>query len=255
LIKRFLKASLKRLGYRIQNTKYILEPFLDEKRILSLNFDHVLCKYLVDSGEFNNFKFIQVGAFDGVAFDPLRKYLVKYDWEGILLEPQPLPYQSLKLQYDGRSHLKIVNAAVNRQNGKADLFFLEGEGLPKWTKGLASFHKSNILKHESLFKDLGTYLKCIEVETISFETLLDRFEWTRLDLLQVDAEGFDAEIIKMFPFDRLKPAIIHFESKHIQKAELESLLDILMQRGYLIAKDKGEDMIALLDTQSVTRQS
>jgi hypothetical protein len=65
----------------------------------------------------------------------------------------------------------------------------------------------------------------LKSETISFETLLDRFKWSKLDLLQVDAEGFDAEIIKMFPFDRLKPAIIHFEA-NILKAELENLLDI-----------------------------
>jgi hypothetical protein len=35
--------------------------------------------------------------------------------------------------------------------------FLEGEDLPKWTKGLASFQKSNILKHESLSKTLGLF--------------------------------------------------------------------------------------------------
>ena len=32
--------------------------------------------------------FIQVGGFDGITTDPLYKYITRYGWRGVLLEPQ-----------------------------------------------------------------------------------------------------------------------------------------------------------------------
>jgi FkbM family methyltransferase len=248
LIKKLLKSGFEKLGYRVQSTKYILKPFLRNVGVLALDFDHVISKYLIEKGDPNNFRFIQVGAYDGVECDPLKKYLERYDWEGILLEPQPKPYESLRRRYEGRERLKIVNAAVNRQPGKSMLYHLEGDDLPTWAKGLASFSKANILKHEYLVDNLLHYLKQIEVESLTFEFLLNKFEWKGLDLLQVDAEGFDAEIIRMFPLHNIKPAIIHFESKHIPIEDLELLAEKLINSGYAIAYDREEDMMAVLQT-------
>lgn len=50
----------------------------------------------------------------------------------------------------------------------------------------------------------------------------------------------------MLPFDKLKPKIIHFESKHIPKDQLEQVLDFLISNGYKVARDREEDMIAVL---------
>lgn len=35
------------------------------------------------------FRFIQVGANDGIHGDPLRAYIERHHWHGILVEPQP----------------------------------------------------------------------------------------------------------------------------------------------------------------------
>ena len=67
----------------------------------------------------------------------------------------------------------------------------------------------------------------------------------QLDLLQIDTEGFDAEIIRMFPFEICTPALIHFESKHIEKKDLEKLLQQLLDLNYLVARDGAEDMMAV----------
>ena len=53
----------------------------------------------------------------------------------------------------------------------------------------------------------------------------------------------------MFPFHLLKPAVIHFECKHIKKDDLENLLADLIQKGYEVAYDRGEDMMAVLPEQ------
>jgi hypothetical protein len=87
---------------------------------------------------------------------------------------------------------------------------------------MASFDKQNILKHRDVVDNLENYIRKIEIDTINFELLFNQHSINHLDLLQIDAEGFDAVIIKLFPFERIKPSIIHFESKHIPKGTVRN---------------------------------
>lgn len=248
MIKRILKNIIRRTGYRISSTKYLLKQLNYPENILELNFDHVMSDYLIHrkNGD-DSFTFIQVGAFDGVECDPLIKYLNRYRWNGVMLEPQPGPYSKLKERYSDQSQISVRNSAVSFENGKKKLYTLEGGDLPEWAKGMASFNKNIILKHRYLFPAINDYIKETDIDTVTFQKLLDEEAIITLDLLQIDTEGYDAEILKMFPFDRIRPNLIHFESKHIAKNDLEFLLDTLIGKGYRIARDGEEDMIAVLE--------
>ncbi len=245
-MKKILKSLLIKNGYTLGSTKYILKQVLNNDHTLKLNFDHVLSDYILNRANEHPFSFIQIGAFDGIECDPLRKYLLKYDWKGILMEPQPIPFNKLQKEYANRPLLKVLNAAIGKAKGQTSLFTLDGSDIPEWSKGMASFDKQNILKHSYLIPDLEKKIREIEISTITFEDIFLMNTLQHLDLLQVDTEGFDAEIISMFPFNKLKPAIIHFESKHIKKDRLESLLDFLIRHGYYFAYDGEEDMMAVL---------
>ena len=248
MIKKVLKKLFNKAGYNISGTKYVLKQFLYPGKTLQLDFDHALSKYLIHSKQSaNDFTFIQVGAFDGVECDPLLKYLQRFSWTGIMLEPQPGPYNKLFDRYGSRSGIIVKNAAISDRNGRATLYTIEGNELPEWAKGMASFNKQNISKHEYMFPMINDHIQETEVDTITFEQLFSDHSISKIDLLQIDTEGFDAEILKMFPFDRIKPNIIHFESKHIAKHELEKVLDDLISYGYLIGRDREEDMIAVLE--------
>ncbi len=245
-MKKILKNILTGFGYRLSSMKYVLKPFQNEGNLLSLNFDHILSKYLIDKCTETNISFMQVGTFDGIECDPLRKYLLKYRWRGLMMEPQPLPYKKLQDEYAGRTELVLLNAAISTECAKAVLYTLESNEIPEWAKGMASFNKEVILKHKPLFPDIEKYINEILVDTLSFEYIFNKYAVKYIDVLQIDTEGYDAQIIQMFPFDKMLPAIIHFESKHIGKAELERTLDLLLAKGYKIAKDGDEDMTALL---------
>ena len=39
------------------------------------------------------FRFVQVGANDGIYGDPLRTYIERHHWRGILVEPSPMSSQ------------------------------------------------------------------------------------------------------------------------------------------------------------------
>lgn len=245
-MKKLIKNILYKAGYRVIDMKYRLRPIVDQINVIDIEFDHVISKYLLEKNDPSDFTFIQVGAFDGVECDPLRKYLLRFDWKGILLEPQPAPYSRLSSLYENRRNLSVLNVALSSQSGKTELYVVEGADLPEWAKGMASFDRNTILKHSYLLPDIGRYIRQIQIDTVSFGNLLDDHSIESLDLLQIDTEGFDAEVINLFPFEILKPSIIHFESKHIPKNNLEQLLYKLINLGYSIAQDRSEDMMAVL---------
>jgi hypothetical protein len=68
------------------------------------------------------------------------------------------------------------------------------------------------------------------VDCATFEDLLHGV--ARVDVLQVDVEGFDAEVIRLFDFDRWQPSIVQFEHKHLSRGDIDSSLEQLAGFGY-----------------------
>ncbi|MGB7077151.1 MAG: FkbM family methyltransferase [Xanthobacteraceae bacterium] len=86
----------------------------------------------------------------------------------------------------------------------------------------------------------------LQVKCIPFTDVIQSLpDPRRLDLLQIDAEGADGYILSLFPFDRLQPAIVHWEIKNMTRLQQEAALDLLCSRGYLISRSGGEDMLAV----------
>lgn len=245
MVKNFIKKIAETLGYTITGIKYIPKQFVQKINILGLNFDHVIYNHLSTEDEPGKFFFIQIGAFDGKECDPLYKHIVRYNWSGIFLEPQPGPFKDLmNLHRERTSNLSFINAAISDAIETKILYTLTGD-IPVWAKGMASFNKQNILKHSNLLPDIEKNIEQTTIDCITFEKLFSTYSVNRLDLLQVDTEGFDAEIIYMFPFKLLKPTVIHFESKHLSKNSLERLLDFLGSQGYEFCYDGEEDIVAV----------
>ena len=114
-------------------------------------------------------------------------------------------------------------------------------------QGLASLSKESILKHHHLVPAIEHHIVEQKVRLMPF---IDLFDSTRmedqLDLLQIDAEGADAKILRLFPFNSSRPAIVHWEIKHLSKKEREDCLDRLSNHGYRFASSGTEDMLAVL---------
>jgi FkbM family methyltransferase len=193
-----------------------------------------------------DFTFIQVGAFDGISTDPLRKYIQTCGWRGVLIEPQPGPAARLQELYGDNDRLVILQAALDDKCGKRILFTVESESVPAWARGMASFERENIVKNSYLIPGLEATIKEISVNCITFDDVMRKVPSGRLDLLQIDAEGADGYILSLFPFDCVKPAIVHWESKNLTKLQQEEALDILKEWGYRFTRSGQEDMLAVL---------
>ena len=243
--KQVLRRLISSIGYDVRCIKHEPSPMLLADNQIPFGFRHLLADYLHRKGS-DDFFFIQVGAFDGIQCDPLYDYVQRHKWSGVLLEPQRKAFEQLTENYKSQPQLRLMNAAIAEKPGSCTLYTLAGEGLPPWCEGMASFDRDVLLKHQYLISDLPSRIREEQVECVTFESMLPSDSSQEVDLLQVDTEGHDAQIIAMFPLERVKPSIIHFESKHIPKAELETCLERLADHRYVFARDGGEDMIACL---------
>jgi FkbM family methyltransferase len=241
-MKRLLKNVFSRLGYHIQGTRYVPRQLLNPDCLRVIQFDDIVCRLMFEVGPSLNF--IQVGAHDGVTADPLRKYIEKCSWRGILVEPQASAVAKLRGLYQSNDRITIVQAALDGRIGKRTLYTVESN-LP-WLGGLASLERKMILKHSDLAPGLEQMIREEIVNCITFDDVLGLLSQERIDILQVDTEGADAYILSLFPFDRLRPPIVHWEVKHLTVAQREDCFEKLRSFGYRFAPSAGEDMMALL---------
>jgi|SRR5580698_3412876 FkbM family methyltransferase len=244
-VRRQIKRGLAALGYQVRGTRYCPRQLLEPAFLRRLEFDDVVCRRMFEFGP--AFTFIQVGAFDGITGDPLRKYINKCGWRGVLVEPQARASNKLRELYSRNDSVVILQAAVDREFGRRTLFTVESESAPVWAGGMASFKRETIAKHSDLIPGLQGMIKAETIDCITFDEVLEHLPSKRVDLLQIDTEGADAYILSLFPFDRVIPAIIHWEVKHLPKLQQEETLEMLQQRGYRLARSGAEDMLAVLD--------
>ena len=87
----------------------------------------------------------------------------------------------------------------------------------------------------------------IPISTRTLTSILDEFKVTRLDFLIVDAEGYDGEIVRSFPFDRLHPKLVLYETKHLSRQDRSQTELVLREAGYscLHMKDWEDNIYAV----------
>jgi hypothetical protein len=96
------------------------------------------------------------------------------------------------------------------------------------SKGIASFSATH---HQGTNTPAGAMI----TESVKCTTLNALFASqgiTELDLLQIDAEGYDAEIVDSIDFAAIKPKIIRFEHVNMSELTLAALRKRLDAAGY-----------------------
>jgi len=179
-------------------------------------------------------RFVQVGSNDGVVFDPLHNVVKTYGWTGVLLEPLPGLFDSLVANYAGYPGLAFENAAIADHDGVATLFMVEPRpGDPYWVNQLASFDKQVILSHVGKVDDLERRLVEVQVQALTFPTLVERHGLSEIDLVHTDVEGFDHEVVGQIDLDApWAPQYLIFERQHMDAATFRGTRRRLVRAGY-----------------------
>jgi hypothetical protein len=86
---------------------------------------------------------------------------------------------------------------------------------------------------------------------MSFQDLIQENHVKKIDLLQIDTEGYDYEIIKMIDFHEIKPHIIHFEhrinAEVMSRDEFRECMNYLYANGYFVMMTYSDAVAYLPD--------
>ena len=190
--------------------------------------------------ENESFKFIQVGANDGISFDFLCSFVVRRKSKGIVIEPVLDYFNELKDNYKDFPEIIKINKAVHPYEKKVIINKISPNAItkyPDWVKGIASLNSKHYLK-------TGIDSKDIIQEIVNASTLMDiittNIDMTQLDYFQVDTEGFDYEVIKMIDFNVVKPRIIKYESVNLNRDDQKNIMIFLKENGYYLFQEFGD---------------
>ena len=141
----------------------MVKPIYSPKTLLNqILRDIVLIRR--SSGEFF---VIQVGANDGVHADPINKYIINFNWSGVLIEPQPEIFERLKENYKTKKNIFFENSAVTDKSGYGDMY----KRLSPEKSGLTSLIPDSEFTNRPIYdfrKKSGSQFK-FQVKTITFE--------------------------------------------------------------------------------------
>jgi FkbM family methyltransferase len=190
--------------------------------------------------------FLQVGANDGLLDDPIH-YLVRvYGWRGILMEPVAYLFDRLKANYSGVHGPIFVNAALSEIDGSATFYRIRmADHLPAWCVGLGSFRRDVILSIRNDVPDIESHIVEESIESISFRSLIDRYQPPRIDLVVIDTEGYDLEILRQIDLIRFRPDLIVYEHKHLTESDRRIAADLLTARGYRVVNTSWANTVAI----------
>ena len=215
-------------GYQIQKLREKVTAPIDV-------LDLLLTKVSADRPDFF---FVQIGANDGLTDDPIRQFVTKYHWHGVLVEPQLEVFQRLLKNYEQEKQLTFENAAIADSDGTARLFVADHRDETANLTVFASLKKDALIRGLDNPKAAGVevQVKQVELPALSVQTLLAKHRITKIDLLITDVQGYDGEVVEQFLACGVKPTIIHFEHCHTSPPALAALYRKLVEHGYYFSE-------------------
>lgn len=183
--------------------------------------------------------FLEIGAFDGKSFDGLYKYTHNNNWTGIFVEPVPEYFQQLQSNFKNIENKYFENSAITEENRQYKIKLIDNEN--KWAKGSSSLtNNDNTVKYG--YKEQS-------INGITFQTLVEKYDIKKIDVLQIDTEGYDLIVLEQI-IPRFKPRFIKVEQRHLKHDHKVKMKQLLETHGYKY-KRVGLDYICLLPFQCV----
>jgi len=189
---------------------------------------------------------LQVGANDGVTNDPIHQFVTRYKWKGLLLEPLPDIFEKLQHNYQNEDGIVLHNAALADRDGVMTFYRIKaGADVPEWCNGLGSFSRETVLSHKNRFPLIENHVVEQAVEALSFSTLVVKHGITAIDVIMIDAEGYDYEVLQQIDFQRFRPSLVIYEQIHLSDAVKRASIEMLNKAGYDVHNSYNMNFVAV----------
>jgi FkbM family methyltransferase len=175
---------------------------------------------------------------------------------GILVEPLPHLFEQLERNYAFWPGAILENLALADHDGTADFYGLDpavdlaAAGMPPWLDQLGSLLPERVTEFWDRYEGrpehkafLLAHQRVQRVPCVRLDSLLERHGVRSVDMLQIDAEGSDAAIIRSIDFSKVAIRIINYERVLLFEQE-PACRGFLEDRGYVLY-DHGQNTMAI----------
>jgi FkbM family methyltransferase len=150
----------------------------------------------------------------------------------VLVEPMKLHNQDLLNNYSWVINLHIENIVIETETGKEVDFFYHVNDGPKYE--VASLIREHIFPRHPNLDNQG--ITSFKITTMNINDLFQKYGLKIIDVLFIDAEGFDDTIIFSIDFERYDIKKLYFENLHIKN---KTVYEYLESKGFRIEKNIG----------------
>lgn len=162
--------------------------------------------------------YIDIGAFDGIKVNN-TKYFEDIGWDGIAVEPHPNSFIKLK---SNRNCIK-ENIVIADHDGYSE--FNWSDDAPMTSRIDMSGQKQRIHKMKDIIKE--------QLPCMTLNSLCKKHNFTKIDFLKIDTEGYDCHIINSIDFKNLPISFIQFEMwEYHEAANYRLAIEKLINNGY-----------------------
>jgi FkbM family methyltransferase len=196
---------------------------------------------------------VVIGAMDGVSYDEFQGYVRAYKWSGLYVEPVPEQFRRLQANHAAlmdRAANRYENSAVATHDGTIRMLTISqaavdrGDVSPAYGGMSAIVPPKNGLASAADAATVARYGEVIEVPCITLATLFARHGIDRVDVLCIDAEGWDWEILRQLDFGAYRPRLIRCEYANLTTAERTVVVEKLADHDYLL-RIEGQNLDAV----------
>ena len=206
----------------------------------------------------HNLDIVVVGANDGRVNDPIYEFAMEMSGKTnmLLIEPNKFLLPHLQNSYSSHPSHQIANCAIG-QEGILTLYAVKAnwfdqfqpayaKGWPQYraATGITSANKEHVEKallREGINPDDA--IESLNVPCQQLSPLLAALNWpTAIDVLQIDAEGYDDSVIHAANIQNTEPKLIYFENHNIPEKRMDALVSYLSGQHYQTYKMGGDSL-------------
>jgi FkbM family methyltransferase len=200
---------------------------------------------------------LQIGAMDGVSYDPVHAAIKRHRAAALLVEPQP-EFAALAAEaYQDCPRVRVACCAIAEHDGRASLHrvppvhVLQGHA-PRWVGGIASLYTDRnaiggVRVPENVAKVIAAHRAALDVPCFRLATLLQQHDIQQIDIVVTDVEGGDWMVLRQLDLRRYRPAMIYFEFLNLPEDDKSAALHWLAAHGYrlFVTPDQGNVLAAI----------
>ena len=197
------------------------------------------------------FDLVSIGSHNGFW---LEEEINKATGKILLIEPVEYNFTELKYNFGDNKNIIIEKSAISSIDQVRPFYYIKHSSVSKlkkhWASGIGSFDKKHLLSHKSKrFKVEENDIETMNVNCLSFETLVKKYKIENIKKLKIDVEGEEYEILRSVKYDLLPINEIMFEKKHFdgpffEGPKLKEIKKILLSFNYVLKDLDRENILA-----------